>query len=102
MPKVAEIANRLAELEAEYRANLVRALRKCAGGQWGLFGHNEHLTLKAPLPDVVRGLIDLARDIDALRRRAGLEPFALHERFLVSRGRQSANAPGEPKQAQEW
>jgi len=102
MPKTEILAGRIGQLEAEYRSRLVGALRKCAAGRWGLFGHNEHLSPRATAPDVVEDLFDVGRTIDAMRARAGMEPFPLHARFGASRGPAPANAVGEPKQAQAW
>ena len=102
MSKTEALAGRINQLEAEYRSKLVEALRECAAGRWGLFGHNEHLSPKVRAPDVVEELSDLARIIDATRARVGLGPFPLHEQFRTSRGAVSANSVGEPKQAQAW
>jgi hypothetical protein len=102
MAKTEKLAERIDELEAEYRTVLLKALRKCALGQWGLFGQNEHLALKSEPPHEVEELTDLAQVIDALRLRIDLEPFPLHQRFRTARGRVSENAVGEPKQAQAW
>jgi hypothetical protein len=35
MAKTEKLAERIDELEAEYRTVLLKALRKCASGQWG-------------------------------------------------------------------
>jgi len=35
MAKIEKLAERIDELEAEYRTVLLKALRKCASGQWG-------------------------------------------------------------------
>jgi hypothetical protein len=94
-------ADRLWALEHQYRALLEAALRDCAAGSWGLFGHNAHLPGYRP-PDALAELVDLADDIDALRSRLGERPFELHARFLQARGRLDANAPGEPKLAALW
>jgi hypothetical protein len=102
MSKSDHLAGRLAALEEDYRSKLVGALRECASGKWGLFGHNDHLTPKAPVLSAVEELAELGRDIETIRTRLGLEPFPLHQRFWASRGRASPNAPGEPKQAQSW
>ena len=102
MPKADALADRLTQLEAEYRSLLVGALRECAAGYWGLFGHNEHLSPRAKAPKVVEELADLAHVIDSVRLRLGQEPFPLHEQFQASRGRAGANSVGEPKQAQAW
>jgi len=97
------MAATLAAMEAEYRAVLITALRECAAGRPGLFGHNEHIRqgLKAR-PPVVNDLARLGDEIDRLRKRCGMAPFELRAEFEASRGRADANAPGEPKQAQAW
>jgi hypothetical protein len=102
MSKANKLAERIDELEAEYRSLLLKALRECAAGRWGLFGHNEHLVPMSEPPHAVEELTDLAQVIDTLRLRIDLEPFPLHQRFRAARGRASANAIGEPKQAQTW
>jgi hypothetical protein len=102
MPKADQIAERASQLEAEYRSKLIAALRECASGRWGLFGHNDHLSRKAPVVEAVQELEELGRDLDALRARIDLGPFPLHERFLAVRGPVGPNAVGEPKQAQAW
>src|SRR5688572_19373022 len=90
-------------MEAEYRTMLTEALRACASGQPGLFGHNEHIRrgLKAR-PPVVNALSRLGDEIDRLRKRSGMRPFALRAEFEASRGRVAADAPSEAKQAQDW
>src|SRR5580704_16662058 len=102
MSKAAQLTNRLAVLERAYHAELMGALRECASGRWGLFGHNEHLEPRAARPAVVEALLDAGLEIARLRKRLGLEPYALHERYLASRGRVADNAPGEPRQAAAW
>jgi hypothetical protein len=99
--KMERLSQRLHDLELEYRAVLTKALSACAGGRWGLFGHNEHLhSLGAPAE--LGELRALAETIDRVRVRLGEAPFALHAEFEAARGRADANAPGEPKQAQAW
>ena len=90
------------DLEADYRAALMEALRVTAAGKWGLFGHNEHLQPRAPRPAMVTDLCDRGAQIDDLRERLGLEPFPLHREFESARGKVSPQAPGEPKQAKAW
>lgn len=102
MSKSDILAERIDQLEAEYRSLLVKALRDCAAGRWGLFGHNEHLDTDAQPPAAVEELNGLAEIIDAMRLRVGQEPFPLHQQFQAARGPVSANAVGEPKQAQAW
>jgi transposase len=89
-------------LEAEYQESLTEALRATAGGKWGLFGHNEQPGKAAIVPAEVEHLIDLGEAIGSMRERLMLEPFALHAKFLASRGRVKSDAVGEPKQAQAW
>ena len=93
----------IAEMEAEYRSVLIAALRTCAAGRPGLFGRNEHIRhgLRAR-PPVVNALSGLADEIDRLRKRSGMRPFALRAEFEASRGRAAPDAPGEAKQAQDW
>ena len=98
----------LAALEAEFRDRLIVALEDCARGRWGLFGQNDHIeggrwTVEARRTSGADALLDLGAEIESLRRELGLtEPFALHARFLASRGRKTANDPGEPRIAKAW
>ena len=101
MSKADKLAERINQLEAEYRSLLLNALRECAAGRWGLFGHNEHLHPRGT-PEVVEQLADLARVVDSARLRVDLEPFQLHRQFQAARGRAPANAVGEPKLALTW
>jgi hypothetical protein len=87
-------------LEAEYLAALTEALQATAAGRWGLFGHYESKAAK--LPAEVENLIELGEAIGSMRERLMLEPFALHGKFLASRGKVKSDAVGEPKQAQAW
>ena len=49
------------------------------------------------------GNVETAKEmIDAAREALFMEPFALHHEFLAARGPVSAQAVGEPKQAQAW
>ena len=93
----------LAALEAEYRATLTEALKACAAGRPGLFGHNEHIRpgLRAR-PPVVNELSRLGDEIDRLRKRIGLRPSELRADFEAARGRVLTDAPGEAKQALAW
>jgi hypothetical protein len=101
MNKTERLSRQLDELEREYRELLIRALNGCAGGRWGLFGHNEHLHLNHVPPDLVE-LRELAGAISRVRNRIGMAPFPLHEAFEAARGRSKPNAVGEPKQAEAW
>jgi hypothetical protein len=94
---------RRAELETEYAAELVAALRVAASGEWGLFGHNEHLQPRTAIAPVIETLREIGEAIDNARAQLGLPPFELQQQFLASRGRPlSPQAVGEPKQAQAW
>lgn len=98
-----ERADRLREmLEGEYRQHLIAALQNAAAGQWGLFDHQADRHARARVAPVIERLSDLAEEIDAQRTLLGLEPFALHEEFVVARGPVKSNAVGEPKQARAW
>lgn len=101
MEKGERLSKRLAGLERDYNIVLEKALRDCAGGKWGLFGHNEHLHSHG-IPAELGELRELADAIDRLRARLGEDPFPLHRAFEAARGRVGANAPGEPKQARAW
>jgi hypothetical protein len=97
-----KLEKQLESLESEYRVSLLRALHRCAGGHWGLFGQNDHVP-GAPKSDDASALLTLGDEISELRDRLGhSDSFALHDRFLAERGRQHANRLGEPKIAQAW
>ena len=73
----------------------------------GTFGQNDAATpasLRARLRDpAVEELLELGSQINRLRRRLGYaDPFPPHERLLQLRSHHSANAPGEPRLAQQW
>ena len=90
--------------EADYLAALIEALRVTAAGQWGLFGHKEWQGRSAyQEPAALAELNELAAQIDDMRERLFLEPFALHQEFLAARGRRASSSEvGEPKQARAW
>jgi hypothetical protein len=100
--RLERLDTRRLELEAEYEAVLLDALRRVAAGSWGLFGHNKDRAARAKWEPVVTDLCDRGDEIDRMRDQLGLQPFALHEEFEASRGPVSTNAPGEPKQAKAW
>jgi len=100
--RLERLDTRRVELEAEYEAVLLEALRKVAAGSWGLFGHNKDRAARAKWEPVVTDLCGRGEEIDQMRDQLGLQPFALHEEFEASRGPVSTNAPGEPKQAKAW
>lgn len=90
------------DLEAEYRAALVAALREAIAGKAGLFGRTEGKDRRAKAPAIIAELTDLADEIDTMRERLFLDPFALHPQFMAARGPAAAHAVGEPKQAKAW
>lgn len=91
-----------AELEAEYRDALVKALRDTAAGRWGLFGHTDDRGSKAAAAPVLAKLGEMSAVIDDMRDRLAMPSFELHREFLASRGRPKSDAVGEPKQAKAW
>lgn len=100
--RLARLDLRRIELEAEYLAALVAALRTTAAGKWGLFDHNGDRASRAAVAPIIDDLSDTAAMIDDARSRLGIESFDLHQQFLAARGRPGAEAVGEPKQAKAW
>jgi hypothetical protein len=100
--RLARLDERRTEIEAEYRAALIAALRLTAGGRWGLFGHTQDKAARAKAAPVIDELVELSDEIDDLRAQLSIEPFALHQEFLAACGPVKAHAVGEPKQAQAW
>lgn len=93
---------RRAELESDYSAMLLAALRTTAAGQWGLFDHRQHRIDRAKAAPLVEELTDLGDAIDGMREQLGIGAYALHAEFLASRGPVPPSSVGEPKQAQAW
>lgn len=93
---------RRADLEADYGAALVAALRTTAAGKWGLFDHHGDRRTRAAVAGVVAELNEIGDSIDAARGQLDMPPFDLHQQFLASRGPVGPQAVGEPKQAQAW
>ena len=89
-------------LEADYRATLVTALETAASGSWGLFDHRNDRAARARIAPVIANLTELAVEADACRAQLGVEPFALHRRFIAARGPVPSSAMGEPRQARVW
>ena len=101
--RLARLDERRIELEAEYRAVLIAALERTAGGVWGLFDHQQDRHARARVASAVESLNDLAEEIGEARERLGLESFELHREFLAARGKpNNPSAVGEPKQAKAW
>ena len=93
---------RRAELEAEYTAALIAALRVTAAGKWGLFDHTADRSARAAVAPVLDELHQLGEAIEKMREQLGLPRFELHPQFLAARGKADSQAVGEPKQAQAW
>jgi hypothetical protein len=100
--RLERMETRRVDLEAEYLAALIAALEVCAGGQWGLFDHNQDKVARAKIAPVLADLNDLAETVDDLRGQLGMEAFTLHAQFLAARGPVKSSAVGEPKQAAAW
>src|SRR5579863_3703193 len=91
----------LSRLEADFEVLLVAALERCAGGEWGLFGQNDHVAEANPhLKRFVASanaddLTEMAGEIQRLRDVLGfVESFALAVRFGQYRAMRGANVPG--------
>lgn len=100
--RLERLDQRRADMEADYTAALIEALRTTAAGKWGLFDHQGDRFARAAVAPVVENLNDLGEAIDAAREQLGMEPFALHREFVASRGPVGSEAVGEPKQAKAW
>ena len=100
--RLERLERRRTELEDDYREALIAALLITASGAWGLFDHRQDRHDRARAEADVAGLTELADEIAAIREQFSMEPFALHEEFLASRGPVAAQAVGEPKQARAW
>ena len=100
--RLERLERRRTDLEADYREALIAALLVTASGAWGLFDHRQDRHDRARAEADVTGLTELADEIAAIREQFSMEPFALHEEFLASRGPVRAQAVGEPKQARAW
>lgn len=95
-------------LEVDFRRILIDALHRCSNGLWGLFGQNDNALASLSRPERKRlassdasNLIDLGNEINELRIRLGLPPYALYQRFLEYRRCRGANVPGEPHLARK-
>lgn len=93
---------RLTALESDFEPLLIKCLKECANGKWGLFGQNQQPESAAALywPDAER-LRKLAEEIRELRSKFG-QPNANCERFLHCCSERGANLPGEPKRARRF
>jgi hypothetical protein len=100
--RLARLDERRSELEAEYLAALIDALRITAAGQWGLFDHYDDRWTRAKVSPIIDNLNEIAQATDSIRDRLAMPPFDLHREFLASRGPVRSDALGEPRQAQAW
>lgn len=100
--RLARLDDRRAELEADYTAALIAALRETAAGKWGLFGHQRDKAAQKRVAPIIAELDELADEIDAARDQLAMPPFDLHREFLAARGPVGPEAVGEPRQAQAW
>lgn len=93
---------RLAALESDFEPLLMKCLKECANGRWGLFGQNQQLESAAALygPEAEQ-LRKLAEQIRELRTKFG-QPSAVCERFLQCCSERGDNLPGEPKRARRF
>ena len=90
------------DLETEYRETLIAAIEKTAGGSLGLFDRTTDRRVRAAIAPTIDSLKEMGSDIDSMRERLMLEPFALHRDFFAARGPVSASAVGEQKEARLW
>lgn len=100
--RLARLDTRRIDLEADYTAALIEALKATAAGKWGLFDHKPERLARAAAAPVIAYLSDMGEAINAARDGLDMEPFALHREFLAARGPVSPQAVGEPKQAAAW
>jgi hypothetical protein len=100
--RLERLDTRRIDLEADYTAALIDALKVTASGKWGLFDHKPDRLARAATAPVLENLGELGEAIDAARDQLDMEPFALQQEFLAARGPVSPQAVGEPKQAQAW
>jgi hypothetical protein len=95
-------AQRLDDLESDFRPLLISCLLECQNGRWGLFGQNDSLD-EAKYLDWKDGknLKEVARQIRELRAEFG-QPNPLVDRFLHYCSLRGPNVPGEPKLARAF
>ena len=90
------------DLETEYRETLLAALEKTAAGSLGLFDRTPDRCVRAAIAPTIDALSEMGADIDAMRDRLMMDPFALHRAFFAARGPVKASAVGEQKEARLW
>lgn len=93
---------RLTALESDFEPFLIKCLRECANGRWGLFGQNQQReSAAAPYWPEAEQLRMLAEEIRELRAKFG-QPSAVCEQFLQCCSERGDNLPGEPKRARRF
>ena len=90
------------DLETDYRETLIVALEKTAAGSLGLFDRTPDRRVRAAIAPTIDALTEMGGDIDDMRERLMLDPFALHRAFFTARGPVSASAVGEQREARLW
>jgi hypothetical protein len=102
--------SQLRMLEQRFSTDLIKALKDCAAGNWGMFGRNDAALESEPRllrerlkSKAAENLIEQGEEIVRLRRELGYtDGFPLFERYLEYRQMRSANTPGEPKLASQF
>jgi hypothetical protein len=100
----------LRALEQQFSIKLSASLRKCADGQWGMFGQNDRAIVSQVKSlgerlksKTAEDLLDAGEEIERLRRELGFtESYPAYKRFLEYRKMQGSNTPGEPKLAAQF
>ena len=90
------------DLETDYRDTLIAALEKTANGSLGLFDRSSDRRVRSAIAPTIDALKEMGTEIDAMRDRLMLDPYALHRDFFAARGPVSPSAPGEQKEARLW
>jgi hypothetical protein len=87
---------RLEGLESEFSSLLLRVLKECAAGRWGLFGQNDGADGYWYEGEQLKSI---AAEIRSIRQDFG-EQNPDVERFLHHCSLRGSNLPGEPRLAQ--
>lgn len=95
-------------LQATFERRLVEALRRCAAGHWGLFGHNDEVLRRAfgsnprYVSNDAEELLALGEKIEEIRMELGyVDRYVPYEHFLAFREERGSNPLGEPKLAKK-
>jgi hypothetical protein len=97
----ARLRQELSGMEADFREQLLVALRSCAAGRWGLFNQNNHRQTFESSGAVELG--QLGDEIENIRRQLGIgEAFDLYARLIQMSGNKGSNHPGEQRLAKTW